>query len=68
MHEYANDSEVIMDMAERNMVNMTVTVTRAERKALKQMALDRDTTVSALFREWLKQMSLAGPEPAKDEA
>ena len=42
-------------MAERNMVNLTITMTREERKALKQIALDKDTTVSALLREWLKE-------------
>lgn len=42
-------------MAERNLVNLTVTMTREERKALKQIALDKDTTVSALLREWLKE-------------
>lgn len=41
-------------MAERNMVNLTITMTREERKALKQIALDKDMTVSALLREWLK--------------
>lgn len=35
------------------MVNLTVTVTREERKALKRIALERDTTVSMLMREWL---------------
>ena len=40
-------------MAERNMVNLTITMTREERKALKQIALDKDMTVSALLREWL---------------
>ena len=40
---------------ERNMVNLTLTVTREERKALKQLALDKDTTVSALLRMWLKE-------------
>lgn len=38
----------------RNLVNLTVTVSKEERRALKQIALDRDTTVSALIREWLK--------------
>lgn len=42
-------------MAERNLVNLTVTMTKEERKALKQIALDKDTTVSALLREWLKE-------------
>ena len=41
-------------MAERNMVNLTITMRREERKALKQIALDKDMTVSALLREWLK--------------
>lgn len=41
-------------MAERNMVNLTITMTREERKALKQIALDKDMTVSALLREWLR--------------
>lgn len=47
--------EVIGKMSERNMVNLTVTVSKDERRALKQMALDRDTTVSALVREWLQE-------------
>ena len=42
-------------MAERNMVNLTITMTWEERKALKQIALDKDMTVSALLREWLKE-------------
>ena len=42
-------------MAERNMVNITITMSREERKALKQIALDKDITVSALIRLWLKE-------------
>lgn len=42
-------------MAERNLVNLTVTMTKEERKALKQIALDKDMTVSALLREWLRE-------------
>ena len=42
-------------MAERNMVNLTITMTREERKALKQIALDNDITVSALLRQWLRE-------------
>ena len=30
-------------------------MTREERKALKQLALDKETTVSALLRQWLKE-------------
>lgn len=41
-------------MTERNMVNLTITMTKEERKALKQIALDNETTVSALLRQWLK--------------
>lgn len=42
-------------MAERNLVNLTVTMTKEERKALKQIALDNDMTVSALLRKWLRE-------------
>lgn len=42
-------------MAERNMINLTITMTKEERKALKQIALDMDITVSALIRIWLKE-------------
>ena len=41
-------------MAERNMVNLTITMTKEERKALKQIAM----TVSALVREWLKEYQI----------
>ena len=44
-----------MIMAERNMVNLTITMTKEERKALKQLALDKDITVSALVRLWLQE-------------
>ena len=42
-------------MAERNMVNLTITMTKEERKALKQIALNKDMTVSALIRMWLQE-------------
>ena len=42
-------------MPERNMVNLTITMTRGERKALKQFALDKGITVSALVRLWLQE-------------
>lgn len=42
-------------MAERNMVNLTVTMTKEERKALKQIALDNDMTVYCLLRKWLEE-------------
>ena len=45
-------------MAERNMVNLTITMTKEERKALKQIALDKDMTVSALLSEWLKEYQI----------
>lgn len=47
-------------MAERNMVNLTITMTREQRKALKQIALDKDITVSALLREWLREYRAKG--------
>ena len=42
-------------MPERNMVNLTITMTREEHKALKQFALDKDITVYALIRLWLQE-------------
>lgn len=41
-------------MADKNTVNITISVTPAERKALKQVALDNDMSVSALIRQWLE--------------
>ena len=59
VHYYTDTQQLvferIMTMAERNLVNLTVTMTKEERKALKQIALDKDMTVSALLREWLKE-------------
>ena len=40
-------------MADRNLVNITITLSKEERKMLKQMALDKDISVSALIREWI---------------
>ena len=45
-------------MADKNTVNITISVTREERKALKQIALDNDTTVSALIRKWLEEYQM----------
>ena len=42
-------------MAERNLVNITITMTKEERKALKLMALEEDISVSALLRNWLQE-------------
>ena len=42
-------------MTDKNTVNITISVTPAERKALKQAALDNDVCVSALIRLWLEQ-------------
>ena len=54
VHKNRCDEELIMS-EERNRVNLTLTVTREERKTLKQLALDKETTVSALLRQWLKE-------------
>ena len=43
------------EKVERNMVNLTLTMAKEDRKALKQMALDRDLTVSALVRDWIRE-------------
>lgn len=40
-------------MGDRNLVNITITLSKIEKKMLKQMALDRDMSVSALIREWI---------------
>ena len=48
-------NERIMTMTDKNTVNITISVTPAERKALKQAALDNDVSVSALIRLWLEQ-------------
>ena len=42
-------------MADKNTVNITISVTREERKAMKQIALDEDISVSALIRRWLSE-------------
>lgn len=42
-------------MEERNMVNMTITMTKEERRAIKLMALDKEISVSALIRKWLAE-------------
>ena len=42
-------------MAERNLENITVTMTKEEKKALKQAALDNDISVSELIRKWLAE-------------
>ena len=64
MIHYYTDTQICVfgrciDMAERNMVNLTITMTREERKALKQLALDKDITVSALIRLWLQEQQKA---------
>ena len=41
-------------MADRNMVNVTITVTQEEKKALRQAAVDLDTSVSGVIRSWLE--------------
>ena len=54
-------------MAERNLVNLTVTMTKEERKALRQIALDKDMTVSALLREWLREYRAGNAEKHVDK-
>ena len=44
-------------MVDRNLVNITITLSKEERKMLKQMALDKDMSVSALIREWIFEKS-----------
>lgn len=42
-------------MTERNMQNITITLTKEEKKALKLAAVEEDMTVSALVRMWLEE-------------
>lgn len=42
-------------MNDKNTVNITISVTPAECKALKQAALDNDISVSTLIRLWLEK-------------
>ena len=42
-------------MNDKNTVNITISVSPVERKALKQAALDNDVSVSALIRLWLEK-------------
>ena len=42
-------------MAERNLENMTITLTKEEKKALKQVALDNDMSASELIRKWIAE-------------
>lgn len=49
-------------MAERNLENMTITLTKQEKKALKQAALDNDVSVSALIRQWLEKYQMEKKE------
>lgn len=39
----------------QGMTTVTICITKVEKKALKQLALDRDVTVSDLFRTWLRE-------------
>ena len=51
-----NDLWPDFDMAEPvSYTHLDVYKRQEERKALKQIALDKDMTVSALLREWLKE-------------
>ena len=42
-------------MAERNLENIIVTMTKEEKKALKQAALDYGCSVYELIRRWLEE-------------
>ncbi len=39
----------------RNVVNLTITMTKEERKMLKLLAVEQDVSVSALVRQWLEE-------------
>ncbi len=54
-------------MGERNLVNMTITMTRKERIALRQIAAAKEKTVSALVRDWLHQSQKEEKMNAKED-
>lgn len=43
------------DNNERNLVNLTVTVSKEERRTLKILAAEADMSVSALIRQWIHE-------------
>lgn len=55
LHRYTSECVVREIMVEQNMANLIVAITKEERKDLKQIALDKDMTVSALWCEWPKK-------------
>ena len=57
MLHYYTSTRLLMEekMAERNLENITITVSKEEKKALKQAALDNDCSVSELIRRWLEE-------------
>lgn len=42
-------------MQDRNLENITITMSKEEKKALKQAALDNDVSVSELIRMWIAE-------------
>lgn len=42
-------------MAERNYVRLTITMSKEEKKALRQAALDKDMSASELFHNWITE-------------
>ncbi len=42
-------------MVKKSMVNLTTTMITEEYKVLKQIALDKDMTISAVIRLWLQE-------------
>lgn len=49
------DYEEGTDMTGRNLVNITTTTSKEERKSLKLLALEQDISVSALIWQWLRE-------------
>ncbi len=53
LHEITNTLTRGTKMPDRKLENITITMTKEEKKALKQAALDNDVSASELIRQWL---------------
>lgn len=55
-------------MSDRNFENITITMTKKDKKAIRQIALDNDCSVSELVRRWLSNYKNNAKEDVKHES